>query len=278
MSKPGRGLASSGIRIEETCMKISVNGTGINVEQQGSGDLALILLHYWGGSTRTWKYVMPPLAKSYRTIAIDHRGWGESASPATGYSLADHANDVAGLIDALDVRKYILVGHSMGGKVAQLLASRRPEGLAGVVLIGSSMPTPLVLPDQMRQMMLTAYATRETVEMSIDQVLTAKPLDPADRQQVIADSLRGAPQAKEAWPLVGSQEDLSHLVSAIAVPTLVIACELDRIDSVETTKSELLPRIPGSVLHVLPATGHLSPLESPAELVHLIEQFAAALP
>jgi pimeloyl-ACP methyl ester carboxylesterase len=259
-------------------MKITLNGTGINVEQQGSGDLTVIFLHYWGGSTRTWKHVMTPLARSYRTIAIDHRGWGESDHPAVGYSLAEHADDVAGVIEALDVRRYILVGHSMGGKVAQLFASRRPEGLAGLVLVGSSMPTPLALPPQMRKMMLTAYSTRETVEMSIDQVLTAKPLDPADREQVIADSLRGAPQAKEAWPVSASQEDISDSLPAIAAPTLVIACELDRVDSVETTKSELLPSIPGSVLHVLPATGHLSPLESPADLVQLIEQFAAGLP
>lgn len=258
-------------------MKITSNGTGIHVEQQGSGDLALVFLHYWGGSSRTWKYVTTPLARSYRTIAVDHRGWGESDAPAAGYSLANHADDVAGVIDALGLRRYILVGHSMGGKVAQLLASRRPGGLTGLVLVGSSMPTPLALPAQMREMMLTAYSTREAVEMSIDQVLTAKPLDSADREQVIADSLRGAPQAKEAWPVSTSQEDISDTVSAIAVPTLVIACELDRVDSVEATKSELLPRIPGAVLHVVPGTGHLSPLESPTDLVRLIDQFAAGL-
>jgi pimeloyl-ACP methyl ester carboxylesterase len=58
---------------------------------------------------------------------------------------------------------------------------------------------------------------------------------------------------------------------------LVIAAELDRVDSVEATKSELLSRIPGAVLHVVPGTGHLSPLESPADLVRLIEQFAVGL-
>src|SRR4051794_41017534 len=107
-------------------MKTTSNGIGIHVEEQGSGDLALVFLHYWGGSSRTWKHVTTPLAKSYRTIAVDHRGWGESDAPAAGYSLADHADDVAGVIDALRLRRYILVGHSMGGKVAQLLASRRP--------------------------------------------------------------------------------------------------------------------------------------------------------
>jgi pimeloyl-ACP methyl ester carboxylesterase len=139
------------------------------------------------------------------------------------------------------------------------------------------MPTPLVLSAEMRASMRTAYSTRQNVEMSIDQVLTAKPLDSADREQVIADSLGGAPQAKAAWPAYSSQEDISDAVPAISVPTLVIACELDRVDSVETTKSELLPRIPGAIMHIVPGTGHLSPLESPIELVRLIGQFAAGL-
>jgi pimeloyl-ACP methyl ester carboxylesterase len=258
-------------------MKITSNGIRIHVEDQGSGDPALLFLHYYGGSSRTWKHVTAPLGKSYRTIALDHRGWGESDAPAAGYSLADHADDAVGVIDVLGLPRYILVGHSMGGKVAQLLASRRPKGLAGLVLVGSSMPTPLLLSAEMRERMRTAYSTRENVEMSIDQVLTAKPLEPTDREQVIADSLRGAPPAKEAWPAHSSQEDISDAVPAISVPTLVIACELDRVDSVETTKAELLSRLPGAVLHVVPGTGHLSPLESPTDLVRLIDQFAAGL-
>ncbi len=254
-------------------MKITSNGIGINVEDQGSGVPALVFLHYYGGSSRTWKHVTAPLAKYYRTIAIDHRGWGQSDAPASGYALADHADDVAGVIESLGLERYILVGHSMGGKVAMLLASRRPKGLEGLILVGSSMPTPLVLSAEMREKMHTAYSTRENIEWSIDNVLTAKPLNPADREQVIADSLGGAPQAKEAWPAYSSQEDISGAVPAISVPTLVTACELDRVDSVEITKSELVPRIKGAVLHVMLGTGHLSPLESPGELVRLIEQF-----
>ena len=177
-------------------MKVASNGIRIHVEEQGGGDLALVFLHYWGGSSRTWKHVTAALAASYWTVATDHRGWGESDAPAAGYALADMADDAAGVIHALDLRRYVLVGHSMGGKVAQLLASRRPKGLVGLVLVASAPPSPLALPAQARRMMAGAYSTRETTELTIDQVLTAKPLGPADRAQVIADSLRGAPQAK----------------------------------------------------------------------------------
>lgn len=257
-------------------MKIASNGTQIHVEEQGIGDLALVFLHYWGGSSRTWGKVIAALPKSYRTIAIDHRGWGESDAPVSGYGLADLAEDAQGVIEALELKRYVLVGHSMGGKVAQLMASRRPKGLVGLVLVAPSPPQPMAMPPEAREMMSGAYATRESVGMTIDQVLAAKALSQKDREQVIEDSLRGAPQAKAAWPRSTSLEDITCDVAAINVPTVVIAGELDRVDSVDLLKAELLSLLPHAVLHVLPSTGHLSPLESPQELGRLIAHFAAA--
>jgi pimeloyl-ACP methyl ester carboxylesterase len=191
--------------------------------------------------------------------------------------LADLAADAEGVIAALNLHHYVLVGHSMGGKVAQLLASRRPKGLAGLGLVAPSPPSPMVMTPKARQMMSGTYSTRETVGMAIDQVLAGKVLSPRDREQVIEDGLRGAPQAKTAWPLSTSLEDITREVIAIDVPTIVIAGELDLVDSVETLKAELLPRIPHAILHVLPDTGHLSPLESPQELAELIANFADTL-
>jgi pimeloyl-ACP methyl ester carboxylesterase len=181
------------------------------------------------------------------------------------------------VIDALGLQRYVLVGHSMGGKVAQLLASRRPGGLEGLVLVAPSPPQPMRMPAEAREMMANAYATRETVEMTIDQVLTARALRPEDRAQVISDSLRGAPPAKLAWPRATSLEDISAQVGAIDVATLVISGERDRVDPPVLLKAELMSRIPQSVMKVLPDTGHLAMLESPAELAHLIGEFAASL-
>jgi pimeloyl-ACP methyl ester carboxylesterase len=189
--------------------------------------------------------------------------------------LADLADDAQGVIEALELNRYVLIGHSMGGKVAQLMASRRPNGLAGLVLVAPSPPQPMAMPPEAREAMARVYATRESIGAAIDQVLTAKVLNPKDREQVIEDSLRGAPQAKAAWPRSTSLEDITRDVAAIAVPTIVIAGELDRVDSVDLLKAELLSRIPHAVLHVLSGTGHLSPLESPQELGELIDAFAA---
>lgn len=155
-------------------MEIASNGIRIHVEEQGSGNPALVFLHYYGGSSRTWAKVIAALPKPQHTIALDHRGWGASDAPATGYGLADLAADAEGVIEALNLKQYVLVGHSMGGKVAQLMASRRPKGLVGLVLVAPAPPPPLVVPPEMREMMAGAYLTRESIGTAIDQMLTAK--------------------------------------------------------------------------------------------------------
>jgi pimeloyl-ACP methyl ester carboxylesterase len=262
-------------------MKIKANGIELQVSVNGNpGNGAgptLVFLHYWGGSSRTWNPVIAALAGAYPTVAPDLRGWGDSDKPAAGYALGDFVDDTLQMLSALEIGEYVLVGHSMGGKIAQLLASRRPAGLQGLVLVAPSPPAPLALPPEARGAMESAYDTRESVAMSIDHMLTAKPLDAGLREQVIEDSLRGAPQARQAWPAATSREDITAEVAAIGVPTVVIAGELDKVDSVAVLRAEVLPRIAQAVMHVVPGTGHLSPLEAPLALATLIERFADSL-
>lgn len=249
----------------------------IHVEERGGGAPSLIFLHYWGGSSRTWRHVIDALPGAHRTLAVDLRGWGASDAPREGYALADFADDVRDVIAEHSVSDFVLVGHSMGGKIAQLIASQKPEGLVGLVLVAPSPPTPLALPAEVREGMESAYSSATSVEATIDHVLTAKLLTAEQRKQVVEDSLRGGTVAKIAWPRYTSQEDISAAVSAITVPTLVIAGELDRVDSVSTLETELLARIPHAVMRVLRGTGHLSPLESPRDIAELLNQFLSSL-
>ncbi|WP_250518819.1 alpha/beta fold hydrolase [Caballeronia sp. ATUFL_M1_KS5A] len=258
-------------------METQSNGVRIHFTQRGAGDVTLVFLHYYGGSSRTWDGVAEALTKDFRIVATDHRGWGKSDASAESYGIADLAADAEQVIHSLGLRRYILVGHSMGGKVAQLIASRQPDGLEGLVLVAPSPPSPMLLSEQERETLNGAYQTRESVEFVIDHVLTAKALPAALREQVIQDSLGGAPAAKSAWPNIAMREDISAAVTHLTVPTIVISGELDQVDRLSTLEAELLPRIPHAKLVVLPGTGHLSPLEAPAEVSRIIARFAASV-
>src|SRR3984957_1923157 len=155
-------------------MNITSNGICLHVSDRGQGSLAVVLLHGWGCSTRTWDHVIAALPPGYRTVAIDQRGWGSSEHPTSGYSLAELADDAEGLIKALGLKRYILVGHSMGGKTVQFLASRRPKGLAGLVLVAPAPPSPFNVPEELRVMMADPKV-REFVTMAVEKMLTYKP-------------------------------------------------------------------------------------------------------
>jgi pimeloyl-ACP methyl ester carboxylesterase len=258
-------------------MDIIANGVRLHVEDRGQGPTTLVFLHYWGGSSRTWREVIGALGPDVRSIAIDQRGWGRSDAPADGYALADLADDAEAVIAALSLDRYILVGHSMGGKVAQLIASRRPAGLQGLVLVAPSPPTPMAVPLEVRQGMVHAYDDRTSVIATVEQVLAGGLLEPDLLERVITDSLAGARPAKTAWPLAISQEDISQAVVAIDAPTLIISGTDDRVDPPAVLRAELLPRVPQARLHLLPGIGHLSPLEAPADLAAAIRAFTGMI-
>jgi pimeloyl-ACP methyl ester carboxylesterase len=254
-------------------MNIKTNGIELNVDRCGSGDTTLLYLHYWGGSARTWRPVTAALPDDYAHVAVDLRGWGDSARPDAGYGLVDMAADVHGVIEALGLERYVLVGHSMGGKLAQYVAADRPAGLLGLVLVAPAPPQPLALDAARRDAMVHAYDDAASVHATLDHVLTAGPLPPALRSQVVADSLRGAAAAKQAWPHGAMAEDITARARRIDVPVTVVSGELDRVDPPATLLTHLLPFIPHAVLETVAGRGHLLPLEAPQAVAHAIRRF-----
>ena len=125
--------------------------------------------------------------------------------------------------------------------------------------------------------MLHAYDTRESIIATVGQVLAPDGLDPHDLESVVTDSLAGALEAKTAWPLIASQEDIAPALARIEVPVIVISGEYDRVDPPETLQRELLPRLAQAEMHVLPGVGHLSPYEAPDHVADLVRAFALSL-
>jgi pimeloyl-ACP methyl ester carboxylesterase len=258
-------------------MKLKAGELSFNVLDSGSGEPSLLFLHYWGGSARTWNAVISELSTTFRCIAYDQRGWGQSDAPRQGYSIRDLALDARHIVDALRLRRYVLVGHSMGGKVAQLLASQRAPGLVGLVLVAPAPPTPQNIPELARQAQLHAYDNRENALQALA-FLTASPPSDTLREQILADNLAASSsESRLAWPTLSAYEDISGVVGDIAVPTLILAGDQDRQDPLEQHRREVLPRIPGAKIRVIHDSGHLIPIDQPFQLAEAIRAFALSL-
>lgn len=253
-------------------MKLKAGELSFNVLDSGSGEPTLVFLHYWGGSARTWNGVTERLSADVRCIAYDQRGWGRSDAPAQGYTLRDLAHDTNEIVRALGLKSFVLVGHSMGGKISQFLASQRPTGLEKLILVAPAAPTPQNIPDFAKEAQLHAYDNRENALRTIE-FLTAQPPPEEVREQILSDNFAFTPQAKLAWPTVIAYEDISPDVGKIAVPTLVLAGDQDRQDQVEQHKRDVLPRIPGAQLQIISDCGHLMPIDQPAKLADAIRAF-----
>lgn len=248
---------------------LRINNVDLNVVDAGTGAPCLVFLHYWGGSVRTWAAVMQQLSDTNRCVSLDFRGWGDSAKDSADHSLGALASDVVGVVEQLGLRNFMLVGHSMGGKVAQLVAARRPQGLEGLILFAPAPPGPLAVPLQDREGYVALYQSRQGVEIVLGN-LTPHALPDAAREQVIADTLRGSLAAKQAWPLQGMVEDISAETAKINVPVHIIAGGDDRVEPEPSLRAAF-----GKVLHdvrytVLQGVGHIAPLEAPAELARAI--------
>ena len=253
------------------------SGPTLFVHERHGDHPTLVFLHYYGGSSRTWAPIIEALPRDMGVIAPDLRGWGRSERSTEGHTLAGYADDVEAVLANTQVGEYVLVGHSMGGKIAQLIASRRPAGLRGVVLVAPAPPTALALPLEVRAGMVAAYDTRESIEGALEHVLTGRPLTPQQREQVIEDSMSGTPEARLAWPMEISQTDITDAVRRIEVPVLVLSGDTDKVDTTDTLEAELMPRLAHAELRVLPGVGHLVPLEAPEEAARSIAAFVERL-
>jgi pimeloyl-ACP methyl ester carboxylesterase len=119
-----------------TLQYVTLHEHRIAYRSAGTGPV-LVLIHGMAGSSLTWRYVAPALARHFTVVAPDLLGHGESAKPRTEYSVSAHANVVRDLLAALGHTRATLLGQSFGGGVAMQLAYQYPERCERLVLVSS---------------------------------------------------------------------------------------------------------------------------------------------
>lgn len=105
-----------------------------------NGAPPIVMIHGLGSSQNYWMPVISQLASKYRCVALDSYGAGRSKSKGERVTLEALAEDVVGLMDSLGIKKAVIAGHSMGGTITCIVASKHPERVAGIVPVGPVNP------------------------------------------------------------------------------------------------------------------------------------------
>jgi len=242
----------------------------------GEARPAFVFLHYFGGSGESWDEVVRGIDGRARCIAPDLRGFGDTGAPGSGYAIDDYANDIAALVETLGLSDYVLVGHSMGGKIALALAARRLAGLRALLLVAPSPPVLEPMAEEERARLLATHGSRQAALETIGKAVH-RPLPPARLERAVRDNLRSSPAAWRAWLERGSREDISACMGSIEVPVTVLLGRNDRVMPRVLMQREVADAV-GGILVIASDAGHLLPLETPQVVVHALRGFLEAAP
>jgi pimeloyl-ACP methyl ester carboxylesterase len=235
--------------------------------EAGSGP-TVVLVHGAGGSADLWQPQFDGLADVARLVAIDLPGHGPLRGRG-GASVPAYADWLAGFLTALDAGPVVLVGHSMGGAIAQTLALARPDHLTGLVLIGTAARL-RVLPR-----LVELLRDRSVEGLRLIRELSFTDGAPPEGVETFERVLReGAPLVTLGDFLACDRFDVRDRLAGIRVPTLVLTGAEDRLTPLKGGRI-LADTIPGARLVEVPAAGHFPQLEQPTPVNAAIREFLA---
>lgn len=241
-----------------------------------------------GGSVfgrRNWAMAWDAFAKEFEVISYDQRGYGRSDRPLERYTMEVWIDDVAAMLDALDIQRAHIAGTSMGAMVALAFAAKYPERCIGVVS-----DCPMVKPDRARKLMFETWRRMVQVmgcgdalaDHVVVQAVSADLLD-SDRADAVIANVRAMITQNSVETVVQAclmmeELDLTGEIEKIEAPTLVIASTQDYITPIETAKSGagsgyIARKAKHVRFHVNDDCGHADLLEKKDQTIAMIIDF-----
>ena len=263
--------------------KVHANDVDIYYEIHGSGD-PLVLIAGLGYDQWMWHKMIPGLAQHFQVIAFDNRGVGQTDKPAGPYTAQMLAADTAGLLEGLGIRRAAVMGHSMGGFIAQALVLDRPDLVSKLILSATNFGGPRSIPVTPEAMAVLSDVSGDPVERFRRGLLVscapgfgeahpeiiqewiayrvANPIQPVPYQAQMAIGLS----------LIAEENCFEHRLHDIQCPTLILFGEYDKV--VPPGNAELLAKqILRHTVKILPNAGHFFPLEVPETANAAIVEF-----
>jgi pimeloyl-ACP methyl ester carboxylesterase len=266
---------------------VQANGQQLYYEIHGDGP-PLVLLMGIGYDSSLWTLAQVPiLSRQFQVVLMDNRDSGRSSRADHPYHIADMADDVAGLLDALGVERSHLLGLSMGGLIAQEFALRHPDRLDRLVLTGTGAAPArsAVDPIEIWNWLKTNDPTGEVFGgqqfASLFSIAFLRNSNAVrDTAQMLASNPYPiGPEAYARQAKAYLQFDSLDRLGAISAPTLVIVGEQDLLTPPWIAR-EVADAIPGSQFEVIrgDGTSHVVPIERPDDFNRLVSDFLASAP
>lgn len=252
---------------------------------RGAGD-PIVLIHGFPTSGHLWNELVPKLPRGHRIVVVDLLGYGRSDSPANAdLSLHGHAHRVAGLLDELGIARAIVVGHHLGGGVAQALVTKWPKRVSHLALlhsIGFDVTLTGAMAVARAFLGITRLLPGRTLLRGVHRDLVGWYVDP-DRgrhsidQYLMAFARSGGQRALIQHLASFSErenESLAADLPLVVVPAVVVAGADDRVVP-SSVASRLRQALPGATLDFIEDARHFSPEEAPDRVAEVIERLIA---
>ena len=239
----------------------------INITRQGEGE-PVLLLHGWGCTGEIFKHIASVLSTAYTTYSFDFPGFGASGEPTEVWGVEKYTQMVEAFVKENGIERPALMGHSFGGRVSIVFASRNE--VSRLVLVDAAG----VKPKRPLKYYWKVY-TFKAMKWLCNTFL------PKEKAQAIIDSRRkgaGSSDYNNASPMMRAilskvvNEDLTHLMPAIKTPTLLFWGNLDTATPLSDAKT-MERLIPDAGLVVAHGTGHFSFLENQGLFTAVIKNF-----
>jgi len=250
--------------------KIIINGIELAYTRQGKGT-PLVLLHGFPLDHHIWDKVVPLLENNFDLIIPDLRGFGESTTVETPYTMEDLASDIAGLLDQLGIKESAVAGHSMGGYIALAFARNYPEKVKGLGLIATQA---LADPQERKEGRYKSVA--DVAEKGIGgvvDVMTTKFTSDEKLQEFARKSMEEQQPAAYIGGLKAMAErlDSTSLLASMEYPVVIVHGKADALIPFERGQ-EMKDAIPHAHFVEIEDAGHLPMLEAVQETADGLKQ------
>ena len=254
-------------------MFLTVNGLGLHVQQSGPRHAeTVLLLHSLGTQAAIWESTAEALSSRYRIICPDLRGHGLSDVTPGPYSVESLADDMLALLDALSVAEAHVAGISLGGMVAQSLASRAPQRVRSLTLLDTALSIPPALVWRDRAALVRKEGMEPLVEPVVARWVTATALQSFEARALRTMLRMTHPEGYAAAAEAVAAADLRQSARGLRMATLVLVGDGDVATPLSSAEA-LRDAIAGARLEVIPDAAHIPTMEQPDRVIEAMSRF-----